>query len=100
MTHPSTLSSGKEGQLLSRTVWVEDSSRPLFLILGSVGWWDGAKGGVGSSGEYKKDRAGLWLWLEVALGSLASWGSDHYSATCSVPSLAEQVHVGSLCLGF
>lgn len=41
MTHPSTLSSGKEGQLLAGTVWMEDSSGPLCLIwgqCGEVGW--------------------------------------------------------------
>lgn len=55
MTHPSTLSSGKEGQLLSG---IEDSSRPLYILglCEEVGW---RQGGVGSSGEYEKDRAGL-----------------------------------------
>lgn len=51
------------------------------------------RGGVGGSGEYEKDEVGLQLWVEVALGSLVSWGSDHYSGTCKVPGLAERVHV-------
>lgn len=73
MTHPSTLSSGKEGQLLSGTVWTEDSSRPLCLILGQcgeVGW--GREEGVGTSRAYEMNRAGFCLWVEAALGSLVS----------------------------